>query len=150
MRFEKGHVPWNKKPKVERTCKVCGKVFEVRPGQIKAGRGKNCSYKCYWESQKGEKRSQFTGENHPNWKGGKKISLGYLHIYQPKHPFCNNHGYVFEHRLVMEQHLGRYLTRKEVVHHINGIKDDNRIENLMLFSSTAEHLKHHAFLRKIK
>jgi len=49
----------------------------------------------------------------------------------------------------MEEKLGRYLTKKEVVHHINRITDDNRIENLMLFANSLEHLKHHKELRKI-
>jgi endogenous inhibitor of DNA gyrase (YacG/DUF329 family) len=47
------------------------------------------------------------------------------------------------HRFVMEQHLRRKLGRNEVVHHINGIKQDNRIENLMLFRTDSKHIAHH-------
>ena len=47
------------------------------------------------------------------------------------------------HRYVMEQHLGRKLKRQEVVHHINGVKSDNRLENLMLFKTDSEHISHH-------
>lgn len=71
-------------------------------------------------------------------------SDGYILVKQPEHPHCNSHNNVAQHRLVMEAHLGRYLTPKEVVHHKNGNISDNRIENLQLFSSSAEHLKFHA------
>lgn len=82
------------------------------------------------------------------WKGGiKKDSGGYILVKSNSHPFANNSGYVLEHRLVMEQHLGRTLLQTEVVHHINGDKTDNRIENLMLFSNHSEHRKAY---RKIK
>ncbi len=82
------------------------------------------------------------GRNAPNWKGGKlKDKNGYIYIHSPNHPHKNGTDYVFEHRLVMESYLGRYLKPKEVVHHINGIKDDNRLENLKLFSCSALHHK---------
>jgi hypothetical protein len=53
-----------------------------------------------------------------------------------------------QHRLVMEQYLGRKLLDSEVVHHINGDRKDNRIENLMLFVNVSEHKKYHNLLKK--
>lgn len=82
-----------------------------------------------------------------NWKGGKFISDGYVWIYTPEHPNANraNRGYIAEHRLVMEEHLGRYLETDEIVHHKNEVKDDNRIENLEVMSRE-EHGHLHAKL----
>lgn len=81
------------------------------------------------------------GERNPSWNGGRKIDKnGYVQLYCPNHPYRDKHNCVREHRLVMEQKLGRYLLPDEVVDHINGVKDDNRPENLRLFSSNAEHL----------
>lgn len=79
-----------------------------------------------------------------NWKGGRCLAVGgYIRVLAPEHPYADTRGYVFEHRLVMEAHLGRTLLPTEVVHHINGIPNDNRIENLQLFSSNEEHLRDH-------
>ena len=76
-----------------------------------------------------------------NRKGCRYINKrGYVIVNCPGHPQGN---YVLEHRLVMEKHLGRYLSEAEIVHHINGEKQDNRIENLMLFSDSKEHIKYH-------
>lgn len=95
----------------------------------------------YWTNKK---RPEMTAENSPSWKGGRrKHAKGYIWVYKPNHPFCDSHKCVFEHRLIMEQMLGRYLTKKEVVHHINKITNDNRIKNLMLIANTAEHTKMH-------
>jgi hypothetical protein len=73
-----------------------------------------------------------TGNKHWNWKNGRKSINGYILILQKNHPYSSR-GYVLEHRLVIEKHLGRYLEPWEIIHHINGIRDDNRIENLELF-----------------
>ena len=97
------------------------------------------------------------GKENPKWKGGRiKTGNGYIEILSTAHPFKNRRGYVFEHRLVMEKHLGRYLNPEEVVHH-NGTKyplgsvenrQDNRIENLKLFKSSSEHIKFHYTIDK--
>jgi hypothetical protein len=83
------------------------------------------------------------GEDHNWWRGGiTKTSRKYIKIYNPNHPNCDCHGYVSLHRLVMEQHIGRYLTKGEVVHHIDKNKQNNDISNLMLFPNDSEHLKY--------
>ena len=86
-------------------------------------------------------RKSMPMEKNPAWKGGRiKDYDGYILLKIPDHPLCNSLGYILEHRLIMEKALGRYLTKKEVVHHKNGKKDDNRIENLLLFSDNGYHL----------
>jgi len=120
-------------------CIVCGKKTYTRTRDL--SNKKFCSNKC---------RHKYTrGSKHHNWINGKSINKnGYIIIQSPDHP-KNNNGYVLEHRLVMEKHLGRYLKNKEVVHHINGIRNDNRLENLMLFPNNTAHIHFHKLLRNL-
>jgi HNH endonuclease len=82
-----------------------------------------------------------SGDKNPAWKGGRfTTKLGYVNILIPDHPNANHKGYVREHRLVMEKHLGRYLTEDEVVHHKDGNPSNNNINNLELYSKNSEHM----------
>ena len=94
------------------------------------------------------KLSEILKGNKRNWKGGRAKSGGYIHIYKPDHPRASkDRGYVAEHIFVMEKHIGRYLWKWERVHHINGIKTDDRPENLIELTPS-EHVKLHNLKRK--
>lgn len=117
-------------------CQYCGqekKKYE-REGD------KFCDRKCYMDWKK---------EN-PNKKAYKeKIFVsGYFYLYKPDHPNAiKRKRYIAEHRWVLEQKIGRLLTKDEIAHHINGDREDNRPENLELLT-ISEHNKHHAKQRK--
>lgn len=100
------------------------------------------------------------GAKNPRWNGGVRRSLGYNYVTVPEdHPLIGMAGKVFvhgkrryyiaEHRLVAAQQLGRSLEKWEVVHHINGVKDDNRPENLELVEHRRDHLGYIALQRRI-
>lgn len=72
----------------------------------------------------------------PNYGTGRYQKNGYIMVFQKGHPRAHRShsgSYVFEHILVMERHLGRHLAVNENVHHKNGIRNDNSIENLELW-----------------
>jgi hypothetical protein len=82
-----------------------------------------------------------TGANNPKWRGGRQVDKdGYVLILRTDHPHRSRHGYVREHRLVMEAHLGRLLEPTEIVHHKDGNRQNNALENLEVFGSNGAHL----------
>lgn len=111
--------------KIINLCLNCNKEFITDACEIKRGGGKYCSRKCHLIYSQKEK-----GFNN---KGGQMQHKGYVLIWSPEHP-NNLKGYVPQHRLVMEKYLGRLLNTTELIHHINGNKSDNNLENLELIS----------------
>lgn len=118
-------------------------------------------HKCLFGSEKGWirkgqhlspktefKKGENLGKQHRNWKGGRyKKENGYIWVYAPNHPKAYRNG-MYEHILVLEKKIGRYLEGKECCHHLNGIKDDNRPENLMLFESNGKHRQKYEIIDK--
>ena len=114
-----------------KTCNFCNKIFNAINSKIKY-----CSHSCHAKNR--------TGNKNPNWKQGFIIVDGYKYILNRNHPNTTKMGYVLEHRMIMENKLGRYLTKKEIVHHVNHNKLDNREENLIIYESTGKHfIKEH-------
>ena len=87
-----------------------------------------------------KKAKKLMGKGNPNWRRGKRKTELYSVVYSVEH----KDNWVYEHRLVMEKHLGRKLRPEEVVHHENGDKKDNRLSNLRLFNNNGEHIAYHA------
>ena len=109
-------------------CKQCSKMFkQKRQHQV------YCSRQCV-----GNSRRQYLSIPDCLENSMRKIdkNIGYVRVYCPMHPKANTRGFVYEHRLIVEGILGRYLTTQEHVHHINGTRWDNRPENLQVLSAS--------------
>lgn len=137
-------------------CLHCHKDFLVWPSRLRRSHGKFCSKVCYVAAHhvnnatcpicnkafhKGTQSQRFCSPlcrtkwmsiyMHKPHKDKVELSYGYVGIYRPNHPRCNRKdGRVMEHIIVWEETNGRELPEGWVVHHINGNKKDNRIENL--------------------
>ncbi len=125
------------------------KISETIKRQFKEGRkswckGKKFPFKIVWnKGTKGVMKSNsgsFKKGCMVNFRNGRiKTFRGYIMIYKPEHPFCNKQKYYPEHRLIVENIIGRYLDPKEKIHHLNGDKSDNNSENLLLCKVSGYH-----------
>jgi len=161
--FQKGH-KFSRKAGFKHSKKTKRKMSIARKGIIfseehiknigLASKGRKHTEKSKRKISKSLKKMYKNGRIH--WCKGKKhpqngiprkpegtSQRGYIYIFSPNHPFKNNRNYVRRSRLVMEKKIGRYLTPEETVHHINGIVNDDRPKNLMLFPNKGEHTKFH-------
>jgi hypothetical protein len=120
-------------------CSYCGKISY----QVKSNAGKGyshaCSKVCHYENKQ---RKQ---------KINKPRGCGQYHIQvlAEDHPNKDRHGRVYEHRLVVEEKIGRFLHKDERVHHINMVKHDNKPENLFLCKNNSNHSKTHGSMNKL-
>jgi HNH endonuclease len=158
----KGRGPERELPKVAIVCAACGKTFFEHGSH--ASRRVYCSNGCRnsdatYKQTISERTSR---ENNAAWKGGTTTHRdGYIYELCPEHPFARCR-YVFQHRLIVERYLREnlpksnclvkfgnqlYLDQSLAVHHVNGDKTDNRIENLQVMTSS-EHQKIHNALRR--
>lgn len=130
-----------------KTCSKCSKDFKPSSLHKKCPECKHEESKILCECgntmqrkaklcQECDRQNQSRDQNN-GWKGGiSRHKKGYKIVRVDYHPrLKNNPGYVFEHILVMEEKLQRFLLPEERIHHKNGVKDDNRIENLELWTS---------------
>jgi len=101
--------------------------------------GKKASEETKQKMRQNRKGTQ-TGKLNNGWKGGKANCHGYMFVLQ------KDGSYKQEHRLIMENHIGRELSDDEIIHHINHIPTDNRIENLQIMTHQT-HTKLHSKLR---
>ena len=146
-------------------CPICSRKFHLKPYQKNKYKTHYCSRKCFAEAKKtimkGEGNHQYgiKGSKNASWKKDRKITVyGYAKIRSLNHPFKDCDGFVFEHRLIAEKYLLNednsieingelYLKENYVVHHIDGNKLNNNVDNLEVMT-LKEHSSLHRKLRR--
>ena len=108
----------------------CGSSNIVQTYDLVNGKVRSCG--CLRKDMLKEERRN----KNRNWKGGRKVDKGYILVRAPSHPNAASNGYVCEHIKVMSEILGRPLDTHECIHHKNGLRQDNREENLELWTTS--------------
>jgi len=157
--------------KVKLKCNMCGKITETAYHNYTRTQKKNnrkgetfcksCATKNSGEKRrgrpspfKGTKRPNMQGEFSPTWKGGEYIDV---HGYKMKYVGCDKRNrtrngwssYKKEHILVIEEYIGRKLEKGEVIHHIDGNKLNNSLDNLVLLKREKNHRVIHNSLQEV-
>lgn len=98
--------------------------------------------RCHMALQ-GRKHGGKIGVANHAWTGGTTSKKGYVKVKRPNHHRADNHGYVWQHVLVVEEAMGRPIGAAECVHHVNENRSDNRPENLWVFATVGDHTAFH-------
>ena len=150
---------------ISTNCRNCTKEFKVFPYRLKTNTRLFCAFSCRRNykigSTKKKKICQHCNVNFVKLRSGRDvrycssvcfgksfsrpyiIKKGYKRVLLPEHPRADNKGYVREHILIMEKHIGRYISYPEVIHHKNNDKLNNDISNLELFATHKDHMQMH-------
>lgn len=154
-------------------CEICGKEFHIKPSQLKKSKHHCCSIECLNKlksilySGDGNHQYGLKGELNASFKGfeilTKNNNLVEIRVYDPTHPYCDKHGRVLKHRLIVEENYklfdqkyfetieGRVVLKKTShVHHLNEDHSDNRIENLIPVTKSEHRMIHNLNLKIVR
>lgn len=140
--FKKGFIPWNKGLKTKITKKMI--LSHIRKKGVSLRKPDNFSETMRKVNPPRGRKIQY----HGSCKEERVWRKGYVMVYKPSHPSSRksppDYGYIPEHRMAIEDNIGRSLKKDECVHHVDGDKSNNAIENLILCKNSSDHIRIHS------